>query len=216
MRTVLTEIVPQSPPLVPSPGTDHAENGSSTPDHEGPSKDCTVFQMASGLVPLDAALNSLVETTHNARQYIVESVLWEMDCHSTFGFNPSQTHNSSQYRNYVDYYKKRYVISVSKRDHFRDLSNFKFHSGFIVTDFSHLTLCFGNCRYKVDILHPKQLLLKAKPLMKMHNLLVKRPQDKESGWFHSVFSNKNVIHVYIGNYPETLGFSVRRQKREGA
>ncbi|KAG6546729.1 hypothetical protein Mapa_011918 [Marchantia paleacea] len=35
-------------------------------------------------------------------------------------------------------------------------------------------------RYKLDLVHRKQPLLKAKPLMRMHNLIVKRP-DKEPG-----------------------------------
>lgn len=40
-----------------------------------------------------------------------------------------------------------------------------------------ITLIF---RYKLDLVHQKQPLLKAKPLMRIHNLIVKRP-DKEPG-----------------------------------
>ncbi|CAM6106501.1 unnamed protein product [Calypogeia fissa] len=154
VRKLLTEVVPGSPPLFQAARQDGTEHESDTSDHKSQSKTCTIFHMANGPVSLEAAINSLVETTHDRqyiRQYIVEGVIENLDSHSSFGYDHSglgssvsQTQKPSPYRTYVDYYEKR---------------------------------------YKVDILHPKQLLLKAKPLMKMHNLLAERTKtgpDKES------------------------------------
>ncbi|BBN17070.1 endoribonuclease Dicer [Marchantia polymorpha subsp. ruderalis] len=107
-------------------------------DCRSPSKSCGFFQMSDGRVPVEAVVNSLVETVYNGNLYCVVDVLWDMNGTSQFECNPSQ---AGSYIDYIDYFKKR---------------------------------------YKLDLVHQKQPLLKAKPLMRIHNLIVKRP-DKEPG-----------------------------------
>ncbi|CAM6115089.1 unnamed protein product [Calypogeia fissa] len=161
VRKLLTEVVPGSPPLFQAARQDGTEHESDTSDHKSQSKICTIFHMKNGPVSLEAVINSLVETTHG--QHVRQYIVEGVieDLDSHGSFGYDHSGLGSS------------VSQTQKPSLYRTYVD------------------YYKKRYEVDILHPKQLLLKAKQLRKKTER-TKTGADKESG---SVSKPEKVVEL---------------------